>query len=897
MTSWRECLRTPAALAQSGLVPYGHAYAVHTNGEADALPHEHAVFLPERMTWVSTVRCDQPAPSPCPAPAPGMHGPIWYSDAHEDGLCHTDVIRRDAWVSRTYEAALPSALWEAFHAARAQAPAPGQTPTSEVARASASLARILGNALRGETRPVPLDGKVMTQMLRWDASLEALMRHFGWHVAPMEDAPHRLALHPPPAMSWRIYTELAVWCTHLGHAPPAPPPGWRIEAHASVLMPANVPTADAQTHLACARLGVSTQEDAGVVCDMYRMNTACFPHRRQELFLALECLHDLRHAGEPLTTLMAIEQSQGLYAYKDVRASYARLGVAMPAAAPSPASLWDPSPSPPPVPVDKVIAAYDRAVKEALDHGTDEDLRSARQALRTVAQYHAPVPALEERERRNPIQHPDDAYQLLQTNADVDDALLLVGYQVYAAESHARSELLRVALERVAEARHSAYLLRFLRGEADTGPAHDMPRGLHNLGNTCYLNSLLQYLGFIAPIRDAVHRAGTEAKSAEHQRALSLAHELDALFRDMATSKEWALTPRKELAYLALVPLAWEQAYACSKDELMSQVTTQQDVCECLGNMTTLLDQACPSDEVQRLFLGTSIQTLDPPPKDSPRTTEQTFTSVPVTLLPDVRSMYDALDTFFNDEQVPWDNEARLQRRITLKQAPPLLQIHVQRVQYDRKAQRIVKHQAALDLPDTLYLDRYMDASCAPPERFDALQALHERTLALRRERAALLEQVHQLQGDELMALERITRRLNVWKHAAEQNQDTEWHALLNEHAPSELESVSLIMRAKAQALTTQADALHSDLETLWSEETHLPYRLASVCMHRGEATHGHYFVNQRDFAKNEWMTLNDTHVAPITEGEVSKDPTGATSYLVVYVRQDVQHILSSPRH
>ena len=73
-------------------------------------------------------------------------------------------------------------------------------------------------------------------------------------------------------------------------------------------------------------------------------------HRRQELFLALECLHDLRHAGEPLTTLMAIEQSQGLYAYKDVRASYARLGVAMPAAAPSPASLWDASPSPPPAP-------------------------------------------------------------------------------------------------------------------------------------------------------------------------------------------------------------------------------------------------------------------------------------------------------------------------------------------------------------------------------------------------------------------------------------------------------------------------------------------------------------------------------------------------------------------
>lgn len=895
MTSWCECLRTPAALAQSGLVPYGLAYAVHTNGEANALPHEHAVFLPELMTWLATVRGDAQEPLPWSALAPGMRGPIWYTEVQDDGLRHTDIISNDAWVSRTYEAALPSVLLEAFQAARAQAPAPGQTPTSEVARATASLARILGNALRGETRPVPLDSKVLTQILGWDASLEALMLHLGWRVAPMEDASHRMALHPPQDMSWRVYTELAVWCTHLGQTPPAPPPGWRIEAHASVLMPANVPVADAQTHVACAHLGVSTHEDAAVLCDMYRVNTACFPHRHQELFLALEFLNDMRHFGDPVTTLMAMEQSQGLYAYKDVRASYERLGVAVPTVAQKTTSFWDALPPPPPVQVDEVIQAYDRAVKEALEHGTDEDLRSARQALRTVAQYHAPAPLLEERERMNPIQHADDAYQLLQTNPGVDDALLLVGYQVYAAESPARSELLRVALEKVAEARHSAYLLRFLRGE-EAGPASDMPRGLYNIGNTCYLNSLLQYLGSIAPIREAVHRAGTEAKSDEHQRALDFAHELDALFRDMATSKECALTPKKELAYLALVPLAWEQTYACTKEELMAQVTTQQDVCECLGNMTTLLDQACPSDEVQRLFLGTSIQTLDPPPKDSPRTTEQTFTSVPVTLLPDVHSMYDALDTFFNDEQVPWENEARLQRRITLKQAPPLFQIHVQRVQYDRKAQRIVKNQAALKLPDTLYLDRYMDASCAPPERCEALQALQERSYALRRERAALLEQVHQLQGDDLGALEHVTKRLDVWKHAAEQYGDTEWHHLLEEHAPSELESVSLIMHAKAQALSTQTNALHSDLETLWSGETHIPYRLASVCMHRGEATHGHYFVNQRDFTKNEWMTFNDTHVASITEGEVSKDPTGATSYLVVYVRQDVQHILSNPR-
>lgn len=32
----------------------------------------------------------------------------------------------------------------------------------------------------------------------------------------------------------------------------------------------------------------------------------------------------------------------------------------------------------------------------------------------------------------------------------------------------------------------------------------DLPVGLHNIGNTCYLNSLLQYLFTVKPIRDIV---------------------------------------------------------------------------------------------------------------------------------------------------------------------------------------------------------------------------------------------------------------------------------------------------------------------------------------------------------------------------------------------------------
>lgn len=875
----QECVRTPGALVQSGLLPTcgARAYVPSMEPARAVAPHDDAVFVPEHMVWRVCVRSAREQWPPWAAASDVLdRGPAWCTVADGAWLHHLDMVSREAWMTRTFEAALPVAEVRAFVSAREKAPAPGQTPASEVARALALLVRIVGNALHGETRPVPLDSKIVTQQLGWDATLEALMQRLGWRVAPIDE---RMALHPPAEMtSWQAYVELAVMCVHLGGAPPAPEHvQWHIEPRGwpPALAP-TVPPPDERIHFACARLGVATHEDAKSVCDMYRVAIECFPHRRQELFLALEYVVDMRQFGEPATTLMAMEQSQGVYAYKDVRGGYERLGVPTPVVAHEHRSLWDEMPPPPPVRVDEVVAAYDKAVQDALEHGTDADLQSARHALRTLAQYHAPAPALDARERANPIQHVADAYKLLQTSPEIDDALLLMGYRVYASESKTRAELLRLALETVAESRASAHLRRFLRGEDDADDER-MPRGLYNIGNTCYLNSLLQYIAWITPIREAVHAAKGAAPvpdaSDEQKRALAFAHGLDALFTAMETSKEQALTPSKELAYLALVPLAWEQAYQCTKDELMSQVTTQQDVCECLDNMVALLDSACTSDAaphaVHRLFAGTSLQRLSPPPPDSAKI-EQAFTSLPVTLLPGALDMYDALDTFFNEEQVAWENATHVQRSITLQHAPPLLQIHVQRVQYDRMKQRIVKNQAPLDLPDTLYLDRYMDPDCAPPERAAALADLHTQTSTLRRERAALLERVQRLDSAQLSALERVGERLA--RLGDVDAVDDELRALVHEHSASELADVASGMRREIDTLRSEAHAKRAAIQRLWCDETCVPYRLASVCMHRGEATHGHYFVNQRDFARDEWMALNDTSVSTITAGEVSRE-------------------------
>lgn len=84
-------------------------------------------------------------------------------------------------------------------------------------------------------------------------------------------------------------------------------------------------------------------------------------------------------------------------------------------------------------------------------------------------------------------------------------------------------------------------------------------------------------------------------------------------------------------------------------------------------------------------------------------------------------------------------------------------------------------------------------------------------------------------------------------------------------------------------------------VESLWSDERRVEYVLASVFMHRGEANHGHYFLNQRRLPTEEgasaskWFKYNDNVVTETSVSDVLKDTTGATPYLVSYVRKDIQ--------
>ena len=121
----------------------------------------------------------------------------------------------------------------------------------------------------------------------------------------------------------------------------------------------------------------------------------------------------------------------------------------------------------------------------------------------------------------NSAMTPHYAYTLLNIEdpSNIDDEMISASHQIAVSDAPARASEFNEALSVIAEDRNSSalrYQLSTLTGNAiHVGPVGDgvnnwnaqsleEPRGLNNIGNTCYLNSLLQYLFTVKPVRDMV---------------------------------------------------------------------------------------------------------------------------------------------------------------------------------------------------------------------------------------------------------------------------------------------------------------------------------------------------------------------------------------------------------
>ena len=168
----------------------------------------------------------------------------------------------------------------------------------------------------------------------------------------------------------------------------------------------------------------------------------------------------------------------------------------------------------------------------------------------------------------------DQAYARLEiTDRKVDDDMIITKIKVDKDEQPSQEEELKRALIAIAKHRNSKALMDYAGIEIDgsTHPLSEWPVALNNIGNTCYLNSLLQFFFSVKPFRDLVlnidfHKTlideedirskrvgGRNVSKMEVERAQRTAEALKNLFNAMITSSSRAVRPDTEVARLTLL--------------------------------------------------------------------------------------------------------------------------------------------------------------------------------------------------------------------------------------------------------------------------------------------------------------------------------------------------------
>ncbi|GAA5981496.1 hypothetical protein JCM10908_004128 [Rhodotorula pacifica] len=367
----------------------------------------------------------------------------------------------------------------------------------------------------------------------------------------------------------------------------------------------------------------------------------------------------------------------------------------------------------------------------------------------------------------------------------------------------------------------------------------------------------------------------------------------------------------------------------------------QNDVTECMDNVMFQVEAALLANSrnghaeetanlLRKTFFGTLRQQIafdNPAEVDDPvRTQDEPFSSllldVPATSATTTpgltRDIYDALDTLFEPSQVELESHAA-RRHIRLIAPPPtVLQVQLQRVQYDRERQSVYKSNAHLAFEDELDVGRYLENQTEDADE----QARRARTDEAREELKKVRSRLSELTQDKTSTASTLVRSaLSHVKHLAssvlpslvsepaqDQKEDEEDESmeadastasravalrqLLIDELFEDTEQEAKDLEDEIESLTRRVVELKREMRQLWEEgglERKSRYKLTAVFIHRGTALSGHYYIYQRDPREEKrWLKYNDSLVTEVDADEIFRETTGDTNaYFLSYVRMD----------
>ncbi|EER23341.1 Ubiquitin carboxyl-terminal hydrolase family protein [Coccidioides posadasii C735 delta SOWgp] len=335
------------------------------------------------------------------------------------------------------------------------------------------------------------------------------------------------------------------------------------------------------------------------------------------------------------------------------------------------------------------------------------------------------------------------------------------------------------------------------------------------------------------------------------------------------------------------------------------EIGAQQDVTEVINNV--LFQAQCAVkpegydadggqlDIVTELFYGKTKSYITT--SDGVRCKEEPWSDIKVDVARQSSDIYSALDGAFDMQQVHIGG-VEAEQHGTISKAPPILQIQIQRVQFDQVQMQSFKSNNHLELRETIYLDRYMDTPLDDKihrkrqEKWrlkDELQRLEKRRDELYNKANQPLPEVFDMLGNKLQVFMDLQESSKINDDGLGVEEST--IALVSRFEEATEDEILWIDKRIAE--------LGWHLENTFAEDERVPYRLYAVFIHRGSASAGHYWIYIFDFEKKIWREYNDEQVLEIKKlSTIFAPETGPHSpspYFLVYVNDPLKEKLTNP--